>query len=74
MEALQTKGEIEFFNSLEVIKNSAKSVTVAQLKCRLAQLGGAPASGSAGGKHRTFNIPHPTSKLSIRCSMLGVEC
>jgi hypothetical protein len=47
MEALKTKDKIEFYTNLKTTKNSAKRVTVAQQECHLAQLSGAPASGSA---------------------------
>jgi len=48
MEALQTKGGFLLYLFYGRLKNSAKSVTVAQQECHLAQLGGALASGTAG--------------------------
>ncbi len=47
MEALQTKEKIELKPILKASKSSAKSATVAQQECHLAQLDGAPASGTA---------------------------
>jgi hypothetical protein len=37
MEDLKTKNGIEFYPFLQATKNSAKSVTVAQSECHLAQ-------------------------------------
>jgi hypothetical protein len=46
--ALQTKDKIDFSLVFKAMKSSAKSVTMTQQKCHLAQFGGASASGTAG--------------------------
>ena len=62
MEALQTKDNIAFYGFFEAMKNSAKSVTLAQQERHLAQLSGALASGTARFLE-TSNIEHPTLNI-----------
>jgi cytochrome c5 len=71
MEALQTKDNIEFYLILKAAKSSAKSVTVAQQECHLAQLKGAPASGTARN-WKTSNIQHSTPNVQVFNSMFDV--
>jgi hypothetical protein len=70
---LETKDKIYFYRFLEAMKNSAKSVTVAQQKRHLAQFSGASASGTARSRE-TFNIQRPTSNIELKTWTLGVEC
>ncbi len=60
MEALKTKDNINFLPILKAVKNSAKSVIVAQQERHLAQFSGAPASGTAWcwWSWKTSNIQH----------------
>src|SRR5450759_351652 len=78
MEVFQTKDKIEFYPFLKATKNSAKSVTVAQLTVPFGTV-----RWSAGLRPGTKleNIEHPTSNAEHRSfrpflfnSMLGVQC
>jgi hypothetical protein len=71
MKALQTKDKIDFYVILKAVKNSAKSVTVAQQERHLAQLNGVPAS-STTRNWKTSNFQHSTPNVQVFNSMFDV--